>query len=289
MIHSAFHYCPLRPGAALFLVLLLQACDGDGRHPWQLYKAYQAQYLWGLRLVDQAGAIRGVPDFPVDYYQLPDFAAYEDAQARKQAFFEYLRPAVEYHNAVNRERRLLLGGVALKLENGLPLDYPQTRLITDLRLRYRVPTQLTDAEAVQRLLHQVEEIPVPLALAQAAIESGWGTSRFAREGNNLFGQWCYEAGCGLVPGRRLAGAQHEVRRFESVDEAIAAYFRNLNSHPSYAPLRELRQASKAQGVSPSATLLAAGLSQYSERGEVYVEEVRQLIRVNKLESLPDAG
>ena len=66
------------------------------------------------------------------------------------------------------------------------------------------------------------------------MESAWGTSRFAREGNNLFGQWCYKTGCGIVPKRRGEGQVHEVASFESVDAAVASYLRNINSHRAYA-------------------------------------------------------
>ena len=128
-----------------------------------------------------------------------------------------------------------------------------------------------------------------MALAQAALESGWGTSRFAREANNLFGQWCFDEGCGMVPDRRIAGAQHEVRSFETVDAAIAAYFRNINSHPVYAPLRDIRQSARKRGGGLSGLDMAAGLTRYSERGEAYIDEVRQVIRVNDLEPLIGSG
>jgi len=131
------------------------------------------------------------------------------------------------------------------------------------------------------LLARVDVIPPKLALIQAAKESGWGTSRFARSANNLFGEWCFSEGCGVVPASRSEGRRHEVESFDSVQDAIASYVRNLNSHPSYAPLRERRAALRAAGEAPTALALADGLGRYSERGEAYVQEVKSMIRHNE--------
>jgi Bax protein len=129
---------------------------------------------------------------------------------------------------------------------------------------------------------RVDEIPPSLALAQAAIESAWGTSRFAVQGNNLFGQWCYKKGCGLVPLRRDSGSRHEVAKFSSVTQSVNAYMRNLNTHRAYSDLRANRAQLKATEQNVTGHLLAANLLDYSELREVYVEEIRAVIRINKL-------
>ena len=72
------------------------------------------------------------------------------------------------------------------------------------------------------------------------MESGWGESRFAQQGNNLFGEWCFTKGCGIVPSQRKEGATHEVRRFDSVDDALASYMHNLNTGHAYKALRVAR-------------------------------------------------
>ncbi|MFM9673737.1 glucosaminidase domain-containing protein, partial [Streptomyces galilaeus] len=79
-------------------------------------------------------------------------------------------------------------------------------------------------------LRRVDIIPKELALMQAANESAWGTSRFARIGLNFFGQWCYSQGCGMIPNRRNSGAAHEVAAFKSVRDAVSSYFKNINTH-----------------------------------------------------------
>jgi Bax protein len=128
----------------------------------------------------------------------------------------------------------------------------------------------------------VDAVPVSLALAQAAKESGWGTSRFAREGYALFGERCFETGCGMVPRARRKGLSHEVTRFDSPREAVASYVRNLNTHPDYAEFRQLR-AKLRQAPSPHPGIdLAGSLTSYSERREAYVREIREMIRFNGL-------
>ena len=122
---------------------------------------------------------------------------------------------------------------------------------------------------------------MPLALVQAATESGWGRSRFALEGNNLFGHWCYEPGCGLVPARRNQGAAHEVAAFDSISESVSRYLHNLNTHAAYAPLRAIRARLRQQDEPPTAMALADGLVLYSERRDEYVDEIKSVIRVNR--------
>jgi Bax protein len=130
-------------------------------------------------------------------------------------------------------------------------------------------------------------IPPSLVLAQAANESAWGTSRFARRGNNLFGQWCFSQGCGLVPRGRVEGASHEVASFSSPYRSVRSYIQNLNRHPTYQLLRDIRLKARNRDDIASGPSLAAGLLGYSERGEDYVEEIRNMIRHNNLDYYDD--
>ena len=98
------------------------------------------------------------------------------------------------------------------------------------------------------------------------------------EGNNLFGQWCYNPGCGIVPRRRLSDATHEVQKFDSISDAIASYLNNLNSHRQYDMLRTIRADLKSNKLEVSGLALAEGLLFYSERRQEYVDEVKAMIR-----------
>jgi len=141
---------------------------------------------------------------------------------------------------------------------------------------------MREPELLFELLKRVDNIPAPLALAQAANESAWGTSRFALEGNNIFGQWCFDEGCGIVPSRRRANASHEVRAFESLDAAVAAYFLNLNTHDRYQGFRDMRFQMRNQRGDLDPLVLVFGLVGYSERGDKYVDEIQTMIQQNDL-------
>jgi Bax protein len=141
---------------------------------------------------------------------------------------------------------------------------------------------------VAALLERVDIIPPSLALAQAAEESGWGTSRFTREGNAIFGQWTFDdSDSGLVPVARREEADHRVRSFDNLLESVRAYALNLNSHKAYRDFRKRRAALRADGSQVEGLKLAVGLGRYSERGEDYVKTLRAHIRANKLHLLDD--
>ena len=131
---------------------------------------------------------------------------------------------------------------------------------------------------MQELFTRVDIVPVQLAVVQAAKESSWGRSRYAVEVNNLFGQWCYKKGCGLVPKERSDGARHEVRKFNTVSDATRSYMHNLNSHQNYSDLRKLRQNLRARGQGIEGDDLVDGLLLYSERRQQYVDEIRSMIK-----------
>lgn len=126
------------------------------------------------------------------------------------------------------------------------------------------------------LLRRVDVIPPSLALAQAAEESGWGTSRFVREANNLFGH----VGDDVVPEGDAEGPR--MASFASLHEAVRAYVHNLNTHPAYESLRRARATARARGTFPDGHTLAGALVNYSERRGAYVDTIRALIRANRL-------
>jgi Bax protein len=215
----------------------------------------------------------------------PDFANIPDVEVKKQQFFDYLEDYIVAENesiaAVREELKPYLDIV----NSGVALSPHERSWVLQLADKYRVDTtELSDRGIVNVLWRRIDIVPVSLALAQAANESAWGTSRFTLEGNNLFGQWCYEEGCGIVPARRPRGATHEVKRFESVSEGVAGYLLNINSHPSYQDLREIREDMRNRGESVDSLLLARGLSRYSQRRDRYVDEVQNIIIQNDLQA-----
>ncbi len=210
---------------------------------------------------------------------LPDFSVFDDVQERKAAFFGYLRPIVEHHNERIREQRDFLLQMRKTFENDTGLTRKEARRLQTLAGIYEVPLDEDNPErTLRQLLMRVDVIPVELALVQAAKESGWGRSRFAVTANNLFGQWCFEPGCGVVPARRGSGKTHEVEKFGSVSTAIRQYMNNLNTNDSYKRLRQIRAGLRAAGAPINGLALADGLLYYSERRGAYVSEVKSMIR-----------
>jgi len=215
----------------------------------------------------------------------PAFHAIEDVREKKRAFYDFLLPMIREENTRIRAQRAFVSGVAARVRAGEDLDAAARRRLDELAAYYEV--NLDDdrprPEAIETLMRRVDIVPPSLALAQAASESAWGASRFARAGNNFFGEWCFSEGCGLVPKRRSAGASHEVERFESVRASVRSYVENLNTNAAYRPLRELRAQLRAEGRALSGRALAEGLARYSERGAAYIREIRSIIAFNRLE------
>ena len=214
---------------------------------------------------------------------LPNFEAITNIDLKKETFFTFFNGYIQSENQRILERREKVQVFAKILAAGGELSATEQQTLNEIAAQYRLQdSELTAVDLVDELMVRVDIIPVSLALAQAATESAWGTSRFAREGNNIFGQWCYDEGCGLVPGQRADDASHEVKAFATVEASIRAYLRNLNTNPSYAYLRELRAQMRMKEKPLDSRALAQGLLRYSERGHVYISEIHDIIRINDL-------
>jgi len=214
---------------------------------------------------------------------MPDFANILDVELKKQQFFDFVEPYVHEVNQSIMEQRQRLLGIRDRLDRGETISNSDARFLSTIAEQYELETDdLTSDDFLSVLLRRVDEIPPSLALAQAANETAWGTSRFAQDGNNLFGQWCYSDGCGLVPSRRREGDIHEVRSFDSVRDSVQAYIHNLNTFPSYQMLRRIRQQLRQQNRPLDGVALADGLESYSERGLDYIEELQVMIYTNNL-------
>ncbi|MGM0632201.1 MAG: glucosaminidase domain-containing protein [Pseudomonadota bacterium] len=217
----------------------------------------------------------------------PNFMVYEDVNERKAVFFNYFLPLVVESN----EEVLALRSELIDLfEKRNSLSSRETRRVREVALEYELEEfDVASSDDWDVLLRRVDIVPPSLALAQAANESAWGTSRFAREGNNYFGHWCFVPGCGLIPNSRAEGARHEVAAFDSPLHSVQRYIRNLNSHDAYTRLRMKRLDLRRSGEPITGLELAGELDRYSERGEDYIEELRSMIRSNELDELDGLG
>ncbi len=134
---------------------------------------------------------------------------------------------------------------------------------------------------------RMDEVPVSLALAQAAKETGWGTSRFAQEGNALFGQWTW-SGEGLKPKESDENEGHKVMKFNVLQASVRAYQRNLNTHSTYKEFRLARAKLRDEGLPLDSIILSEYLDEYAETGEQYVEILKKIIKQNNLKDFDNA-
>ena len=223
---------------------------------------------------------------PLHDMDRPDFAAIEDSAARKLAFFDFLTPLIEDQNQRILKVRERLLSIQAQFEQSGEFSRRDQYYIKSWVRTYRfADEELSTEEQLTRLLRRVDIIPVAMALAQAASESGWGSSRFAQTANNFFGQWCYVAGCGIIPNQRSDDERHEVAKFNSVAASVRSYFYNINTHKAYQKFRQRRQQLRDAGKELYSKDLIPTLIFYSERRQEYLDDLYQIIRVNNLSTL----
>lgn len=202
---------------------------------------------------------------------------------KKRIFFRVLAPLVLHANELLLEDRARL----LAMVEAGPASDADRQWLADLAAAYKIDDTSTPA-ALAELAGRVDAVPVSLVLAQGAEESGWGTSRFAAEGNALFGQWTW-GGEGIKPKAQRKGlGDYAIAAFDTPLGSIQAYMRNINTHASYEALRERRAAIRAAGKPLSGWDLAETLTGYSERGADYVKSLHAIMRVNKLQATDEA-
>jgi uncharacterized FlgJ-related protein len=197
--------------------------------------------------------------------RFPDLKSLSIEQ-RKERFVEVMLPLILRANIELAERRKL---IEQAIERG------DAKILRQWAELYRLETDSNDIEELeQKLLLRVDEIPVSIALAQSAIESGWGTSRFAVQGNAVFGQWAWSPDAGIKPN----DSNYEnvvVRSFANIFDSVRAYMHNLNTHELYNNFRRLRQNEEID-----IRTLASTLSSYSEERQDYIAKVRSMIEAN---------
>lgn len=206
-----------------------------------------------------------------------DIKSVTNVDKRKSLFLRTMLPLIlKVNEEIAADRARLQGMIAAAADGRAPTAADRRWL--DAKSRdYGL-----DSPDLRKLLARMDVIPPSLALAQAAEESGWGTSRFARQGNALFGQWTTEGDTGIIPLNREEGKTHAIKAFPDLLTAVRAYAMNLNSHRAYSEFRNRRAALRAAGKPLDGVDLARTLNRYSERGEDYVDTLHVIMRANDL-------
>lgn len=219
----------------------------------------------------------------VAYRPPPDFSSMSVEQ-KKREFFAYLSPMIDRVNFEMAADRRRVERLRADYEAGETIGWLDRRWLGRLAVRLEVPIdEMELGEALEVLERRTGVVPEALVLVQAAVESGWGTSRFAVEGNNYFGQRCYRADCGIVPEDRPEGRRFGVAEFSSVAASVESYIMNLNTHEGYRDFRLLRDELRDEGKPITGLAVVDSLVNYSERGADYVEQLESMIRANNLE------
>lgn len=208
-------------------------------------------------------------EFPPSYYKLP-------LNEKKKFFFEFFVGEIELENRkILKEREFV---ESLKNNKNLQEDSYEYRILEELQVKYKV-NNIYDYD---KFLRRIDIIPPSMALAQAAIESGWGTSRFFKEANNIFGEWTYNPNMGIIPLRRKTGKKHFIRVFTNLQESIAAYMLNLNRTGAYYQFRAKRREMRLKDVFIDGVKLSETMSKYSGIGHNYIKMLKNMIKRNNL-------
>ena len=202
----------------------------------------------------------------------------ESSKRRKNLFIQIVLPLIIEENLKIRFDRKKLFEI-LNKNNTTKLDKAW------LNLKFK--QYGIDNNDLSKLKIRMDEIPVSLAIAQAAKETGWGSSRFAQEGNALFGQWTW-SGEGLKPKNADEGKDHKVMKFHSLQLSVRAYLRNLNTHSTYKNLRKARTELRNQNKPLDSLILSKHLDKYAETGSQYIEVLQKIIEQNNLKDFDEA-
>jgi Bax protein len=222
-----------------------------------------------------------VPPLESSTRKIPEFSEIADVVEKKKQFFAYLLPEIRRQNTiVLREREIVLS-LSNQYAQSPVLSFRHRQVLDKLAEKYQLEDEESTQALLKELVKRVDIIPPALILVQAANESAWGTSRFAQNGYNFFGLWCFKTGCGFVPTQRSDDEVHEVAKFRNLSHAVMTYIRNLNRHYAYAELRDVRAKLRAKNRPITAEALAQGLHNYSIRGQEYIDEILSMIRVNR--------
>jgi len=216
---------------------------------------------------------------PVALTLLPaEIRMIENTKKRKEFFIQIVLPLIlKENNNIRLDRKTLFN--IINKSNNTKIE---KKWLNNKFKQYGIPSK-----DLSILKIRMDEIPVSLAIAQAAKETGWGTSRFAQEGNALFGQWTW-SGEGLKPKEADENKGHKVMKFNVLQASVRAYQRNLNTHSSYENFRLARAQLRDSKRPLDSIVLSQFLKNYAETGNQYVEVLQKIIKQNNLKDFDDA-
>ena len=200
--------------------------------------------------------------------------------SNKKEFVKTVLPIIINENQNILMTRSFVENLKNKLETFRTLEKKEIRTLNDIAKKYNINfSKKHKLDLVNEILSNVDVIPNSIVLAQAAIESGWGSSRFAREHNALFGEYTYDTEKGVIPLNRDTGKTHLIKSFNSIDSSVNSYFNNINSHYAYREFRDIRKIMRDKNNFSDVYLLVSKLETYAADSN-YINTIKSVIEKN---------
>ncbi|MDA1283938.1 MAG: glucosaminidase domain-containing protein [Proteobacteria bacterium] len=219
--------------------------------------------------------------FPADFINLEDLAK------KKEIFFLIAYPLIHKTNENIKMERRQITDIEKKFKNKT-INKKDIQELEVLVNKYKLDIGPIDRITFKKLFQRINIIPVSLALGQAIIESGWGQSRFAIEGNALYGQWTYDQQQGLIPEKRDEDKTHAVKKFKELEDSVISYMFNINTHPAYYDFRVVRRLTSALHLTSTAVNYKIQyLAAYAEIGQKYVDQLDLILETNNLKKFDE--
>ena len=273
-------YDPLKSSLLLFFFgfLLNSSLNAGEFHNWvDLNKYYKKNnFIPEILTQENIGHLPIISELP------DDFSEIQDVPTKKKLFYLVTLPLIYNENAsIMQERRMVIN-IEKKFARK-DLNKNETDEIIRLSKKYKLDYSEINTKLFRKLKQRINIIPVSLALGQAIIESGWGQSRFATEGNALYGQWTTSEDKGIIPQDRDEDKTHAVLKFKNLSESVEAYMFNINTHQAYYNFRVIRRIDERIKYTDPISMKVKYLAAYAEIGDKYVDKLELIIASNNLQ------
>ena len=273
-------YDPLKSSLLIFFFgfLLNSSLNAGEFHNWvDLNKYYKKNnFIPEILTQENIGHLPIISELP------DDFSEIQDVPTKKKLFYLVTLPLIYNANAsIMQERRMVIN-IEKKFARK-ELNKNETDEIIRLSKKYKLDYSEINTKLFRTLKQRINIIPVSLALGQAIIESGWGQSRFATEGNALYGQWTTSEDKGIIPQDRDEDKTHAVLKFKNLSESVEAYMFNINTHQAYYNFRVIRRIDERIKYTDPISMKVKYLAAYAEIGDKYVDKLELIIASNNLQ------
>jgi len=273
-------YDPLKSSLLLFFFgfLLNSSLNAGEFHNWvDLNKYYKKNnFIPEILTQENIGHLPIISELP------DDFSEIQDVPTKKKLFYLVTLPLIyNSNNSIMQERRMVIN-IEKKFARK-ELNKNETDEIIRLSKKYKLDYSEINTKLFRKLKQRINIIPVSLALGQAIIESGWGQSRFATEGNALYGQWTTSEDKGIIPQDRDEDKTHAVLKFKNLSESVEAYMFNINTHQAYYNFRVIRRIDERIKYTDPISMKVKYLAAYAEIGDKYVDKLELIIASNNLQ------